>query len=633
MPCTFRHPLTRIGIVMALLAIAALAWRFSNDGERSLTHRFVVGQRLVYRLEYLSASAANFNVLTREDAKDADQNEQSIFTTVEANLEATVLEAHTDGAVIAFAFRKPEVQVIFNDNLAVEHAEAIQADLSRTLLATIDRHGDIRSVQLDPQVIAISHTFVRTLLATTQVALPGEATQSTWEAREGEPNGEYVARYTLGSTNAHIAVFTKERIQYVPRPREHSIRKLNVESVAQPSGNLTVHFDLANGRVESLAGKEATSIVVEDKVVARGENTVKMILQRSETLAKADLEKLRRACASLAEEPAVALSAPAPRAGREASIHRNELGEDTLESLLADLKRLDAKADPEAPETRLYLKLKALIYLQPEVCPTLAKLLSTATIESRTMPILTEAFSSVGHAEAQKALQSAIKSRSQDEPALATLVSALAMVETPTETSEEVLRTLAANSPYANIRAGAELGLGTMAHQLALVQPHRTARIVRAMAVKLAEAKSSEERRHCLFVLGNAGASESLEAIKGYVSDPSAEVRAAAVAALRWIGLDEADGLLGEALAKDTDLSVRIEATTSLSFRVMTPATFAVQKNAFLKDASTSVRLAVLTNLARARSAFPEARSLLNEALNDQSQEVREEAGSLLSND
>jgi hypothetical protein len=374
-------------------------------------------------------------------------------------------------------------------------------------------------------------------------------------------------------------------------------------------------------------------MVVDDKVVARAENTVRMNLQRSEMLSSAELQKLRRLCALLAEEPAVALSAPTPRGGREESIHRNELGEDTPESLLAELKRLDAKGDPEAPETRLYLKLKALIYLQPQVCSALAKLLSTATLESRTLPILTEAFSSIGHAEAQRALQTAIKARAGDEPALATLVSALAMVETPTETSEEVLRDLAANSPFANIRAGAELGLGTMAHQLALVQPHRTARIVRAMTGKLIVANSSEERRHCLFVLGNAGASESLEAIKGYVNDPAAEIRAAAIAALRWVEGNEADRLLCNALANDTDLSVRIEAATSLSFRVMTPTTFAAQKNAFLSDASTSVRLSALANLAHARSAFPEGRALLSEARNDRSPEVREEASNLLAND
>ena len=62
----------------------------------------------------------------------------------------------------------------------------------------------------------------------------------------------------------------------------------------------------------------------------------------------------------------------------------------------------------------------------------------------------------------------------------------------------------------------------------------------------------------------------------------------------------------------------------------MTPATFETHKTAFLKDASTNVRVAALQNLARAQGAFPEGRTLLAQAVNDPSQDVREEAANLL---
>src|SRR5947209_1580966 len=93
--------------LLVLLAIAALIWHFAAPGNRTPVHRFVPGQRLVYRLEYLSASAADFSVLTRDAAKEPDQadnvgakNDQAIFTTVEAELQATVVEVNTDGARI-----------------------------------------------------------------------------------------------------------------------------------------------------------------------------------------------------------------------------------------------------------------------------------------------------------------------------------------------------------------------------------------------------------------------------------------------------------------------------------------------------------------------------------------------------
>jgi len=68
-------------------------WHFAADGTSGLAHRFVPGQRLVYKLEYFSAAAADFSVLTQ--AKNTEpKEEQAISTKVEAELQATVLEVH-----------------------------------------------------------------------------------------------------------------------------------------------------------------------------------------------------------------------------------------------------------------------------------------------------------------------------------------------------------------------------------------------------------------------------------------------------------------------------------------------------------------------------------------------------------
>lgn len=612
-----------------LLAIAALTWHFTAIGNRGFAHRFVVGQRLVYKLEYLSASAADFGVLTQGAARDADPDrDQEILTNVNAELHGTVLEVSANGAVIACIMRNPKVQVVFNGELVDDQADMIQTDLGRMLIADVDRNGRMVAVHLDPNVRALSHTFVRALLAATQVVLPDDPAPSAWETREADTNGEYVAQYqreAADAEQAHVAVFTRERLRYLPRPRQHSIRKLDIETTARPSGNLTIRFDLAAGRIDSIEGTEATTIFVDEKVVARAETTVRLQLASSETLSRSALDKLIRACAALKTEPAIALSAPTPTTGRDTAIHRNELGDATLESLLAELARIEANADENVVQTPVYLKLKALIYLQPETCPRLAKELIAAKADSRTMQILTGALASIGNAQAQSALATAIRARPHDEPALAMLVAALAMVDTPTEASEQALRDLAATSPLPNVRASAELGLGTMAHQLADIQPHRTARIVRAVAAQLDKATSVDARRQYLLVLGNAGANESLDVIARYLGDAEPEVRAAAAAALRWIDATEADRLLCNALAGDADATVRIEAATALGFRAATPASFAVQKNAFLKDTATGVRLAVMPALARAGE-----RDLLTRALTDSAQEVREQAANLL---
>lgn len=71
--------------------------------------------------------------------------------------------------------------------------------------------------------------------------------------------------------------------------------------------------------------------------------------------------------------PAIALSATPTEAEVEAKIQRQELGDATLESLLADLEKAEASPDKNQNNTSLYLKFKALIYLHPESSAALGK--------------------------------------------------------------------------------------------------------------------------------------------------------------------------------------------------------------------------------------------------------------------
>jgi len=131
--------------------------------------------------------------------------------------------------------------------------------------------------------------------------------------------------------------------------------------------------------------------------------------------------------------------------------------------------------------------------------------------------------------------------------------------EAPTEASEETLRELAATRPVRRRPRGAELGLGTMAHQLADTQPQRSARIVRDVAAKLAQA-TRRDAPALLFVLGNAGASENAELVARHLSDAAPEVRAAAVGSAALAERARSGAPLVHALAGDADNAVRIEA-------------------------------------------------------------------------
>ena len=190
---------------------------------------------------------------------------------------------------------------------------------------------------------------------------------------------------------------------------------------------------------------------------------------------------------------------------------------------------------------------------------------------------------------------------------------------------------LASDSPDWNIASTSQLALGVMAGTLAEQQPERAAKLVGWAIGNLESSLSVESARQWLLVLGNAGSAEALPIVARYVNDRSTELRAVAVSALRFIKSSQAEQLLIEALASDSE-AVRLSAAVALGFREMSAASFEAQKRAFIKDKAAKVRLEVLRNLWHAREAFAETRRLVRQAAaKDASSEVRKAASEVLS--
>jgi hypothetical protein len=177
-------------------------------------------------------------------------------------------------------------------------------------------------------------------------------------------------------------------------------------------------------------------------MVAQAKTSFRISYLGSETVGRAALAALQRAVTKRAKiSPAASFSAiDYNEKEGEAAIHKSELGNDTLESLLSDLARADATSAQSKNYTPLYLKFKALVYLHPEDCVTLGKLLVSALPRSVKMQILAGALSAVGHAQAQAAITTAIQARSKDWLALSLLIPVLGGLNNPTPNTEAALR-------------------------------------------------------------------------------------------------------------------------------------------------------------------------------------------------
>jgi hypothetical protein len=622
--------------LMLVLMGAGLALWLSGSARPALGYRFVPGQRLVYDIEHLSVAAMDLSHI--EDSKELASPglSRSVRASVQAKLAITVLEAEGERVLLAYRLHQPEVRLTIDDHEELALGEALEGELGRAHFVLAERRGRIQSVLLSPALGNVLSTFSRGLLAVTQVVLPasGADNPGNWEAEEDDLNGTALVHYQVAGrtgSGGRVCTLHKAKISYFAPQPTNAVDGLMVTLEHRPEGVLEASVDVRGQHLVSLEGTEATTAFAQGQAVGRTESTLRLRLVRKEIASAADLQSLS------AEQTALAgMALPVPLSARlsaeaeENAVQQAELGEATVESLLRELARTEAGAKEALGETALYLKFKALVYLHPEVSAQLGKRLAGAAAQGVPMRVLPQALANSGRSEAQSALAAVVRGRPADWPALAELLPALGMAKDPTPVVDTVLFDLASGSSE-EIRSTAQLALGALARGLVRSAPTRADAIVRWALAQLKDARSAAQRRQFLLVLGNAGSTSALQAIRPWLSAAEPEVRGGAVLALRWLEGPQIDGMLCKALTDDEDAIVRLEAAQALQVRPVTSATLAVYTTALPKEGAAAVRVALLESLALAAPTFPEAVELIKQAsAKDPVAQVREAAKALL---
>lgn len=602
-------------------------------------YRFIPGQRFTYNIDYQNSSQSDLRVLfdnikTSKNSPPptgANAFVNDFKVSLQGKLIMTILEQKDDKTFVSYSLLNPAVKIISSGQEAVEQAQLIQEDLKQEIFATLNPQGKVISVSFDKNTSDIAQNFARTLLGISQFVTPStNHTASNWEIQEDDPNGKYIARYENS-----WGKFDKTKLRYLEKTPSKKAKKSQVTTTIKPGGKLTANFNLKDGYLVSLKGTESQKIIISNKDVGQVKTDLDMTYISQTSLTSQQLVKLQTARTEREKlNPSIALSATPSEAEIEAKIQRQELGDATLESLLANLKKAETSSDTNQNHTPLYLKFKALVYLQPDSSKTLGQLLATAKAQSLTMQILSGALSAVGNPEAQTALANTIKAHSKNWDILYGLIPSLGSVKNPTQQAEDTLSQLAFNSNDQRISSTAQLALGTMAYNLSETSPNRANKIVKKFVQKLSKEKSESQIRQYLLVLGNTASTNAFDTIVSFTKASKPQIRGAATSALRLIDNNQVDGIITKILTQDADDRVRLEAATALGYREINPGTFKTQKQAFLSEKSVTVRLTLLRNLWQAREKFPEVRKLVKQAAdNDASSDILEAAASILKTD
>lgn len=630
--------------------ISATGLVMNPDGAGLGAYKFVVGERAIYDLSYSSASVADFTGLfaalghSKEQAAPSD-SPLPFRTVLRAELAAAVLSTDGNSAVVAYSLRNTALNLETNGQQLFTDAEQISSDLGREIFAVVNSKGKILSVGFGPGVGTRSQYIARTLLALTQFVFPGDEAQVRdlhhWESREDDPSGECLTLYQVESVSSResqaeykdaVGAFRKSKVRYLKSQAEDPAGEPSAFKVIEPGRGMLARFDFEEGRVLSLDGSESQRVTIAGKTVARAGATLHVNYLRKERLSHSELDQLLALSAERGRTgKAASLVATPSKEETDAAVQRAKLGSATLESLLAELAAAEAGASRGEDDTPLYLKFKALVYVHPESCASLARILASADVGSVTMRLLVGAIGAVGHEQAQAALVSVIRERARDWQALCRLIPALGDARLPAPFAEEELRELASGAADGRIASTAHLSLGVMARSLAGTSPERAAALVDWLVSHTEASPSAEATKQLLLALGNAGSTRALPVMERFAADASPDLRAAAVLSLRWVDSSKAETLLAEALSLDSSATVRLNAAVALGFRRISPATFEAQKRALLNDKDANVRVAVLKDFCQSRESLSAAQALLRRAASrDASKEVRHAASTIL---
>lgn len=605
-------------------------------------YRYAIAQQYTYRFDYQNHSKSDLRVLFGESerrsaggSETANSLASDFLTNMRGEVVATVVDRVGENYRVLYHFSNTIAEIRSRGDLVAAQSRLITEDLRKDLVVTISANGQIISIQFAPNVAEISQNFVRSLLSNLQFISPSTATDKIkeWNVTEEDTNGKYIARYqgkaSFGN-NLELSEFQKNKVRYLTAtvPTGNTNERYSGEVTIIPQGDWQASFDRQRGLLIKLIGKETQKISVTGKEVGTSQTELNLNFVSINNLDSAAIEREKKAISPQLSQRAIALSDKPSAAETEAQIQRRELGNATLATLMADLATAEANPDPQRDYNSLYLKIKALIYLQPQVSQTIGTKLTAAKLNGLSFQLLSSALGSVGNDLSQAALTNAILARSNDPQAVISLIPNLSGVAKPTVATANAMEKLATTQQDPQVVTTAQLALGTIVGKMTAGDPQR---ITHGFIRSLQNATTTEERRHYLLVIGNIGSKDILGIVSQYSSHSDPIVRAAAATAFRNIADSSAETRLIELLDRDPDDSVRLEAAVALGVRSLNEANYKANKAAFARPSDAKVRLATLNNLWQARITYPEVIGIVKAAAEgDLDEDVKKAAASLM---
>jgi hypothetical protein len=605
------------------------------------------GDFFVYHVDYRNSSQSNIQPVF-EDMKKASPNSGSttapvgLKRTVDASLygklELTILRHENENFLVMFRMPEIELKLIVDGANAVVEKEIIRRELKNGIYALLSPRGSIAGVSFDSSIDVGTQSVIRTLLALTQCVLPHPEQQNwkQWEVEELDQTGRYRIRYSqLQDKLPHKKTVSlkKEKLRYIQPKVTKSRSKAAMLIEYIPSGAFSISLDSATGNIRSIKGEEKLKIIMSDRDVGQSETSFALVQKNRTSLNKSKLESFKKTYQVFATKNTFApLWSPSMLDADEQLLHRKQLGTSTLENLLTELwsaEQLEDKSKFNA--TDLYLKFKAIIFLQPNSCLKIGKVAGEAKPQSLTNKLLIGALASIGNPDAQRALVDIIRNNKSNTNVMIQLIPTLGMVEEPTQFTADALKEIALSEPDGEISSTAKLVLGIVARNLEEINPEYSYKMIEEITSHYLSTDNVDDICLMIHIFGNSGFKRYLPKLLEYAEDRRITVRSNAIYALRSFDRDEVITRIVMAMQSDINPTVRFEASRAIAFQEMDNITIEATINAFNKETVKEVRQELLRTLWKFEKKYVQIRHLVKTvAEKDEDEDVRKAAQNMV---
>lgn len=581
---------------------------------------WTVGDRRRYALQTTRA-------ITFQGPPEAPAS-QTLRITLAGTWETTVV--HTDALAVHLAARLAEPQLsLTSDGGGGDPAQrdaALRA-VAQPLFLQLDPRGALRATRVPRDGDEFGRGLLQSVAALTQLVDAAQPGAASWTATESDTTGSYEAAYTLAPGGARL---TKQRSRYTQIAAAGGL--MPVSELGKVTSTLALTYALLpSGFPQSIEGSESLDVDA-GPVMPRVRSQARLTL----TALSEDHDPGAAARFAQAQGPDYVLQPLGVATGSDAASSRRDDEAMVRGARFTQLAAQLAALGPGAGSERaaLHARLEALFRLDAGAAREAGAALQRGLSPDAARTVL-GSLAGAGTAAAQQALARAAELRTLTSELRSNAVAVLGLTDPPTEdTTATLLRTARDADP--EVKSASALALGNAAHSLREHgQGDAADEPIEALLQKLAAATDPDEQTLYLQALGNAGDARALPAITPLCASPVPAVRAAAAAALRFIheGQDgTVDALLAAALT-DPAAEVRRSAVFSIGYRepASIAALLAPLRQALARDTDLRVRMDTVKLLGK-NLALPGAREALSQAATrDPAADVRNAAQALLS--